>query len=186
MVPIMTVAPGSTVSDGCGPAVDPARFRVVLGHFPTSVVVVSAALKGRPVGLVVGSFVSISLDPPLVGVFVALTSASWPSIQAAGGFTVNVLSEVQGALCGRFARSGGDKFAGLTWTTSVLGHPVLAGCQAYLDCRIERAEVIGDHRFVVARVVSLTAHEDRTPLVFFKGALERLDRGGSAAASSQL
>lgn len=181
----MTAALARTASTGCEPDFDPGQFRRVLGHVPTSVVVVSASLKGRPLGLVVGSFVSISLNPPLVGMFVALTSTSWPSIQAVGSFTVNVLSEVQSGLCGRFAKSGGDKFAGLTWTTSVLGHPVLAGCQAYLDCHIERAEAIGDHRFVVAHVDSLTADEARTPLVFFKGALERLDRGGNAATSSQ-
>ena len=49
------------------PAFDSARFRQVLGHFPTGVCVVAAFDDGQPVGMAIGSFFSISLEPPLVG-----------------------------------------------------------------------------------------------------------------------
>ena len=62
--------------------IDPARFRSVLGHYPTGVCVVTGCPEGdRAVGLVVGSFTSVSLDPPLVGFFAGNWSTSWPLIR---------------------------------------------------------------------------------------------------------
>ena len=46
------------------------RFREVLAHFGSGVVVItSAGPDGSPVGMTVGSFTSISMEPPLVGFF---------------------------------------------------------------------------------------------------------------------
>ena len=71
---------------------DSATFRRVLGHYPTGVCVVTAVeADGAPVGMVVGSFTSVSLDPPLVAFFPAKTSQSWPRLAAVGKFCVNVL-----------------------------------------------------------------------------------------------
>jgi flavin reductase (DIM6/NTAB) family NADH-FMN oxidoreductase RutF len=55
---------------------DAARFRHVLGHFPTGVTVVTSALDGAPYGITIGSFSSVSLDPPLVG-FPGDSMAGW-------------------------------------------------------------------------------------------------------------
>ena len=70
---------------------DSKEFRTVLGHFPTGVVIISGLdNSGRPQGLTIGSFSSISLDPPLVGFFPGLNSKSWPAIAESGAFCVNV------------------------------------------------------------------------------------------------
>src|SRR5437764_2940282 len=75
---------------------DEAKFREVLGHYPTGVVVVTAAGdNGPPAGLAIGSFTSVSLDPPLVAFFPDKSSSSWPRIEAAGSFCVNILGEHQ-------------------------------------------------------------------------------------------
>jgi 3-hydroxy-9,10-secoandrosta-1,3,5(10)-triene-9,17-dione monooxygenase reductase component len=63
-------------------------FREVLGHFPTGVTVVAAMDDARPVGLAVGSFFSVSLEPPLVGFCVMTTSSTWPVIEQCGRFCV--------------------------------------------------------------------------------------------------
>ncbi|MFM8689005.1 MAG: flavin reductase family protein, partial [Acidimicrobiaceae bacterium] len=79
---------------------DSKEFRTVLGHFPTGVVIISGVDKlGKPQGLTIGSFSSISLDPPLVGFFPGLNSKSWPAIAESGAFCVNVLAATQGELC---------------------------------------------------------------------------------------
>ncbi|HPB46364.1 MAG TPA: flavin reductase, partial [Microthrixaceae bacterium] len=57
--------------------IDPADYRKVLGAFPTGVTVVAAVADGRPGGLAVGSFFSVSLEPPLVGFCVQKSSSSW-------------------------------------------------------------------------------------------------------------
>ena len=72
---------------------DSATFRQVLGHFPTGVVVIAADGSDGPVGMSIGSFGSVSLDPPLVGVFCGKTSSTWAKVEAAGKFAVNVLAD---------------------------------------------------------------------------------------------
>ena len=88
------------------PSFDGAKFRQVLGHFPTGVTVVTATNDGVPVGLAVGSFASVSLDPPLVAFFPDKSSSSWPKIELAGSFCVNILAEDQEDVCRRFAVEG--------------------------------------------------------------------------------
>src|SRR5258707_11728911 len=92
------------------------RLRTVLGRYPTGVSIVTGLrTDGTPVGLALGTFTSVSLDPLLVGFLPAKSSQSWPKIRAAGLFCINVLGEHQQDICRRFAVSGGDKFKNLEW-----------------------------------------------------------------------
>jgi flavin reductase (DIM6/NTAB) family NADH-FMN oxidoreductase RutF len=153
-------------------------FRRVLGHFPTGVVIVTAIDDGAPVGMSIGSFTSVSLDPPLIAILPAKTSVSWPRIAAAGAFCVNVLHARQEALCRTFATSGADKFAGVRWRPSPSGAPVLAGTLAWIDCSLEQVVEAGDHYIALGRVRSLDLSADQAtePLVFFRGGYGTISR----------
>jgi flavin reductase (DIM6/NTAB) family NADH-FMN oxidoreductase RutF len=155
--------------------VTPDRFRHVMRHVPTGVVVVSAMTEAGPVGLAVGSFVSVSLEPPLVGFFVARGSTTWPVIEPLGRFTINVLGEDDEATCRAFAVSGGDKFAGVTWHPSAMGSPVLDTALAWFDCTTYSTSDAGDHRFVLADVHDLSVRSAGRPLVFCHGTYQRLN-----------
>ena len=155
------------------PPFDQARFRQVLGHFTTGVTVVTAAPEEGPVGLAVGSFASVSLDPPLVGFFPDKTSSSWPKIEATGTFCVNVLAEAQEEVCRRFASKGDDKFSGLGWHAAGSGSPILDGVLAWIDCDIDSVGEAGDHYFVLGRVRDLAVEHDGAPLLFFRGGYGR-------------
>jgi flavin reductase (DIM6/NTAB) family NADH-FMN oxidoreductase RutF len=153
---------------------DSARYRQVLGHFPTGVTVITAISEGEPVGLAVGSFSSVSLDPPLVAFFAGTGSSSWPKIEAAGVFCVNILGEDQEEVCRRFASKEGDKFAGLGWSPAAgTGSPLLHGVIAWIDCDIESVTETGDHFCVLGRVRDLAVADDGGPLVFFRGGYGR-------------
>lgn len=157
-----------------GPAIDGARFRQVLGHFPTGVTVITAATADGPVGLAVGSFFSVSLDPPLVAFCAAKSSTSYPKIAGAGRFVVNVLAEDQEDVSRVFAASGTDKFAGLGHKPSpVTGSPVLSGVLAWIDCDAEAVHEAGDHWIVVGRVLELEVGHEGKPLIFFRGGYGR-------------
>ncbi len=147
------------------------RFRAVLGHFATGVVAITAIDPGTggPAGLVANSFTSVSLEPPLVSFCVAHTSTTWPRLRTAARFCVNILSAAQRDACRQLAARGGEKFAGLEWTRSRGGGPVLDGALAWLECSIEAEHVAGDHVIVVARVRRLDRHHEGDPLVFYKG-----------------
>ena len=156
------------------PDIDSASFRKVLGHFPTGVTVVTAVLDGKPVGLTIGSFTSVSLDPPLVGFLPGRASDSWPDIERAGKFRVNVLAADQGDACWVFARENDDKFDGLPWRPSPLGSPILSDVVAWIDCTIHDVVDAGDHYFVMGRVHELEVERgDLAPLLFFQGKLGR-------------
>jgi flavin reductase (DIM6/NTAB) family NADH-FMN oxidoreductase RutF len=99
-------------------AIDPALFRQTLGHYPTGVAAVTALDEaGVPLALVVGSFTSVSLDPPLVGFLPDKRSTTWPLIHSAGHFAVNILGSDQTALCRQLAGKG-EKMAGVAWHVS--------------------------------------------------------------------
>lgn len=153
--------------------IDSSTFRHVLGHFPTGVTIVSADPGDGPVGMAVGSFTSVSLDPPLVAFLPAKTASAWPGIESAGHFCVNILSDAQADLSGVFSSKGEDRFAGVEWETAITGAPVISGCLAWIDCEIEAVYEGGDHWIVLGRVVELEAAPDGAPLLFFKGGYGR-------------
>ncbi|CAM3348859.1 flavin reductase family protein [Nocardioides dubius] len=143
-------------------------FRDALGRFCSGVVIVTAIDDGVPVGMTVGSFTSISLDPPLVGFFAGRTSSTLPQLTRAGRLCVNVLAESQGELARQFARSGTDRFAGVGWTAGTNGAPRLSGAHAWIDGSLTLDQPIGDHDLVVCRVEGLTVPEHNEPLVFHR------------------
>ncbi len=94
------------------------EFRRVMGHFCTGIVIVTAQIDGQPMGLTCQSFVSVSLDPPLVSFCPGHSSTSWPTMRETGKFCVNVLAADQQLLCEKFAASGGDKFKDVSWAAT--------------------------------------------------------------------
>lgn len=149
-------------------SVQPDEMRRVIGHFATGVTIVTGTDQGQPVGFACQSFTSVSLDPPLVLFCAASTGRSWPRMQAAGVFSVNVLAEDQLDMCKVFASGSDDKFAGLAWRSTPWG-PSLDDVLATVHCTIETVHQAGDHDVVIGRVHELVSHRDAAPLVFFRG-----------------
>lgn len=154
-------------------------FRTVLGHFPTGVTVITSATEAlEPVGLAVGSFTSVSLEPPLIAFLPAKSSTTFPKIRETGRFCVNVLAADQEDACRAFARSGGPKFDGLAYKMSPGTCPIIEGAVAWIDCTIESVIEAGDHYICLGRVTALEVESGTAPLIFFKGGY-----GGFATAS---
>jgi flavin reductase (DIM6/NTAB) family NADH-FMN oxidoreductase RutF len=153
------------------PGIDPGRFRQVMGQYPTGVSIVTGIdARGEPTGMTIGTFNSVSLDPPLVGFLPSRTSSSWAQLQTCGpAFCVNILSEGQEEVGRLIAARKTDKFAGLEWHRSPAGLPVLADSCAYVDCLLEQTHVAGDHHIVVGRVTSLGVVRPIMPMLFFRG-----------------
>lgn len=156
-------------------AIDPSRFRQVLGHFATGITVITGEHEGERVGLAVASFFSLSLDPPLVGFCAGAQSSSWPRIRAAGRFCVNILGADQEDVCRAFAAKGDDKFAGIghdpaPWSGAPRIHDVLA----WIDCEIHEVLPGGDHDVVLGRVHDLGVADEGHPLITFRGGYTEL------------
>lgn len=151
------------------PSIDNAAFRRVLGHYPTGVCAITSVCDGKPAAMVVGSFSSVSLDPPLVGFFPDRSSTSWPKIRSSGCFCVNVLASDQQDVCKALASKSDDKFSAVGFQLSDRGTPVLDDVVAWIDCDLHAVTDAGDHYMVLGLVRRLEAGSRRDPLVFFQG-----------------
>lgn len=150
--------------------IDSATFRRVLGHYPTGVCVITAANPEKgPVGMVVGTFTSVSLDPPLIAFLPDKSSSTWPQIEQAGRFCVNVLASEQKGVCKQIATPGTDKFAGLDYDLTKNGSPLLKDVVAWIDCDIAEVREAGDHYIVLGRVVEMDTGSEASPMLFFQG-----------------
>jgi flavin reductase (DIM6/NTAB) family NADH-FMN oxidoreductase RutF/DNA-binding IclR family transcriptional regulator len=157
-------------------------FRDVLGNVPTAVVAVTTmGAYGVPTGMTVGSFTSVSLDPPLVAFLPDKSSSTFPKIREAGRFCANILTANQEDVCRQLAVKGADKFARLRWEESPFGTPHIAGSIGWIDCTITDIHDAGDHYIVVGAVESLRADHRDSPLIFLRGGYGRFASTSLAA-----
>lgn len=155
--------------------VDQGRFRAVLGHFASGVVLVTGMAEQQPAGFTCQSFFSLSLDPPLVAFAPSKLSTSWPKVSSSGSICVNVLSAEQEGLAWAFSQSGADKFSGVGWAAGANGAPRVQDSLAWLECAIEDAHEAGDHWLVTAKVTDLEQGQGE-PLLFYRGGFGGLAR----------
>ncbi|MEE6164957.1 MULTISPECIES: flavin reductase family protein [unclassified Mycolicibacterium] len=163
--------PDETTAAGRGVLLTPLApaMRRVLGHFCTGIAVITAHDGARPIGFTCQSVTSVSLEPPYISFCPSTNSTSWPLIRQVGSLCVNVLARGQRDLCARFATCGGDKFGDVDWFAGSNGAPTLVGTLASIEADVELEHSAGDHTIVVARVTGLWAHDERSPLLFFRG-----------------
>ncbi|BFV60007.1 flavin reductase family protein [Kitasatospora sp. CMC57] len=152
-------------------------LRAVLGRYATGVAVVTTRHRGRPAGLTVNSFTSVSLEPPLVLWCLQRSSASRAAFTGADHFAVNLLAADQRDLAVRFAGSG-DRFAELPGEQGRYGLPLLDGTVATLVCRRERVLPAGDHLVLIGRVLEHRAASG-APLLFVDGGFHAAPDGPS-------
>jgi 3-hydroxy-9,10-secoandrosta-1,3,5(10)-triene-9,17-dione monooxygenase reductase component len=150
-------------------AVSPEQYRKVMGRLPTGVVAITGLDdEGKDLAFVVGSFHSLSLQPPIVTFSVGHTSSSWPRIRLRQVFTANILSSVQLDTCRALAGKGDDKLKSVSYTAGPLGAPRIDGAIAWIDCTVQSEVLVGDHFMVIGAVGAMESH-DGDPLLFQAG-----------------
>ena len=147
------------------------ELRAVMGRFPHGVAVVTVEVRGQRAGLTVASLVSLSLEPPLVGVAIRRDAALHELLRESEEFAVSLLAAGQEALAQHFAR-GVPPIA--LWEGVVLrdyeGPPQLEDAVGWLRCRIAGQHETGDHTFFVGAVESAEPGPANLPLVFHRQA----------------
>ncbi|GAA1917351.1 flavin reductase family protein [Nocardioides hwasunensis] len=167
----MTVSPSPTTTPTTGLTtnqdLDPRLLRDAFGTFPSGVVAIAAEIDGRPVGLAASSFTSVSLDPPLVSVNLAVSSKTWPDLRRSSHLGVTVLADHHAAVCRALAGPVDQRFDSIAWTATPDGAITLDDGLASFDCTIYREVEAGDHVLVLLRLHALQQAEDvANPLVF--------------------
>jgi len=154
----------------------PELFRAALGRFASGVTVVTSLdAGGRPNGLTVTAFSSVSLVPPLVLIGIDVANDSGPAIRHTGRFNVHLLAAGHEGWSRRFSeRPGGtDPFVGLTLDRDEHGLPHLPGALAFLGCRVVHDIPAGDHVLFVGQVDAIDV-SDADPLLYFRGTYRTL------------
>jgi flavin reductase (DIM6/NTAB) family NADH-FMN oxidoreductase RutF len=143
------------------------ELRNVLRLIPAPVAVVTIDLEGERLGLTVASLVSLSLEPPLVGVAIRREAALHELLRRAGEFGVSVLAAGQESLAQHFAR-GVPPIA--LWqgipVRDVVGPPLLEGAIAWLRCGVIDEHAAGDHTLFVGLVVEAEEGAAEQALVY--------------------
>ena len=150
------------------PAVSPEQYRKVMGRLPTGVVAITGIDDdGNDLAFVVGSFHSLSLQPPIVTFSVGHTS-QLARIRLRQVFTANILSSTQLDTCRALASKGPDKLKSISYTAGPLGAPRIEGAIAWIDCNVQSEVLVGDH-FMVIGAVGAMESADGDPLLFQAG-----------------
>jgi len=147
------------------------ELREVMRRFPAPVAVVTTELDGERFGLTVGSLVSLSLVPPLVGVSIGKDSSSHEPIRRAGGWAASLLGGDQIHVAQHFARSGIPPVAlwiGVDVRNARRG-PLLEGAIGWLECRTVSEHEAGDHTIFVGEVESIELGAGGQGLVYRGG-----------------
>jgi 3-hydroxy-9,10-secoandrosta-1,3,5(10)-triene-9,17-dione monooxygenase reductase component len=150
-------------------------MRTVLGHFATGITIVTAMNDGTPVGMACNSFTSVSLEPALVLFCAAKSSTTWPRIQVAKKWAVNILGEDDEEVSRLFAEKDADRFEHMTFRPGISGAPILDRALAFVDCETEAELDAGDHLIVVGRVLELGYQSEGRPLLFYRGGYGRYE-----------
>jgi flavin reductase len=132
-----------------------ADLREVMRSFPSGICVVTIEFEDHRTGLTVGSLVSLSLEPPLVGFALGQQAQLHELLRGAGEFGVSLLAADQEAVAQHFARSVPPiaLWTGVELRDDVRGVPLLAGSLGWLRCRVAAEHPAGDHTFFVGEVV---------------------------------
>lgn len=151
-------------------------LRAALSRMATPVVVVTTRVDGVDYGFTANSFTSVSMEPPLLGVYVAETASAFAAFMVAERVAFNILADDQDHVARQFATSGIDKFAGLEFDdelASASGVPALRGTLVTLAGTVHDRVVIGDHVLLLVTPTAATTPA-RSPLIYHQRDFHRL------------
>jgi len=146
--------------------VDEHELRRAIARIPAPVTVIAAYdHERRPVGFTASSFVNISVEPPLVGVFVGARTRSYATFSQAEQVAISVLADDQSEIATVFATSAEDKFAGVALDPGFTTAPVVAHAMVSIVGRVVQRPVLGDHLMLVIQAEEVVRNLE-APLVY--------------------
>ena len=149
-------------------------LRALMREVPAPVGVVTVTAGGQSAGLTVDSFVSLSLEPPLVGIALGRHAALHELLREAGVFALSILAAGQEHLAQHFARGVPPigLWTGIETRDGELGAPLIEGALGWVECRLAAEHPAGDHTVFVGDVVSAKRGPGREALVHLRGKYE--------------
>ena len=143
-------------------------LRSLMRLFPAGVCVVGVDAHGDRIAATVGSLVSLSLEPPLVGISIGRDLSLHELLRSARAFGISILRGDQADTAAHFARGTPPivLWQGVAMRDGVTGAPLLAEALAWIECRVWAEYAAGDHTFFVGEVVALEEGDPGPGLVY--------------------
>jgi flavin reductase (DIM6/NTAB) family NADH-FMN oxidoreductase RutF len=151
-------------------------FADAMSALAGGVSIVTCRLDGRPWGMTVTAFASVSADPPTVLVSLAANAASACAIAETERFGVSILGERQPEIARRCSAPGAPKFLErfVDPGEAPSPTPMVAGALAHLDCEVVERIEVADHTVLFGRVRQARVGRGGAPLVYFRRAYRAL------------
>jgi len=144
-----------------------ANLRHAFAAYPTGMVLVAAAVDGQREAMLVNSFTSASLDPPLISMAFTHSSATWPQLRRAEELGITVLGGSNAAFVPQLRASGPARLAGITLHNATAQALTLPGGAASFVVRPHKYLPAGDHEFALFKVLDHQRDDRVAPLVYF-------------------
>ena len=152
------------------------QFRQVMGNFATGITVVTTMdAHGKPYGLTVNSFTSVSLDPVLVLVCLDNRLSGLQAFVNSRHFGVSILSEHQEDVSRIFAKKDAERPPDI-YIEGKLGVPLLRNSIATMECETVKIYEGGDHQIFLGRVEHCEVTQLDHPLLYFRGKYQRINK----------
>jgi flavin reductase (DIM6/NTAB) family NADH-FMN oxidoreductase RutF len=143
-------------------------FKEVMGNYPTGVTVVTTTDGvGKPVGLTVNSFASVSLDPLMILWSIDHKVSTIKSFVEGSKFAVHILAGDQQELCKIFASKNVDRFSQCNWDFSENQLPIIDGAFAVLECKTFKTVEAGDHTILIGELINIQK-DDKEPMLYHR------------------
>ena len=148
------------------------ELRALFREVPSPVGVVTVQVGGNAAGLTVDSLVSLSTDPPLVGIALGRHAALHELLREAGSFAISILASGQEHLAQHFARGVPPiaHWTGIETTSGELGAPLIDGALGWIECRLISEHEVGDHTLFVGEPTFVRRGPGREALVHLRRA----------------
>lgn len=149
------------------------EFRQAMRQMAGGVCVITAGDGQERTGLTATSVVSVSMDPPELLISVNRSSSSWPVLEKAGRFGINVLSSNQQHVAENFAGRGGlrgpQRYADDDWLQTADGVWLSRKALAVFACEVEKVIEHRQHALIVGKVTFIDITPGNKPLTYWQG-----------------
>lgn len=148
---------------------NPEQLRHAMRAWTTGVAIITATHEGQRYGMTINSFISISLEPPLVSVTLKQLTHTHELVEKSGEFAITILSADQGDLSDIFAGKMPDiedRFEGLEIEKLQIDAPLLKGGAAFFNCRVVNSIPVGENTVFFAEVIAAHGEGEGDPLVY--------------------
>jgi len=153
------------------------ELREVMRRWPSGVAVLTSSTREMRHGMTVNSFVSISVEPPLITVTMNNDTRTKHLVDETEHFAINLLREGQQELADRFAGRVSeyeDRFSGLAVFIGSENLPLLVDAAAWLECRVVHRYAMPESTLIVGEVINARKAENSPPLVYFNRDYHRI------------